>query len=155
MAYTNIKLIKAEKTYNVDVYSKELTVVKVKDNRWLVANPQGEVVKSCLSEAQALKYCEKVENRRYNGNMFGYRFGKSICPDTIEERTQEVWGGIYTTKNVHFKDAHYWNGTVVNVETGEESTDVRMDYFLNYMRIPKGLETDLAVSMTKAEGVRF
>ena len=155
MKYKNIKLIAVDTKYQMDVFNKEYTVCKVKTGRWLVADENGEIVKSGRSETEALKYCERVENRRYNGNMFGYRFGKKICSTDIEEMVAVVWGGLYTVKNVNFKEDHYWNGTVIEVETGKVSEQVRMDYFINYMRIPEGLENRDAVELTLKEGVRF
>ena len=56
-----------------------------------------------------------------------------------------VLSGRLKVSNVEF-DSHYWKGTVTNDE-GKSMDNVRLDYVLNYLRVPSTLKSDAVVAV--------
>ena len=133
MAYTTFNLANSEKSYLIDVCDKELTIVKVKTHRWLLCESDGTVVNSERSEGAILNRASKIENRRLNGNLHGYRFGKRIDSSIVVGYAVAVWGERFSYSDVHF-DGHYWMMAISDEEGSVES--VRADYHINYERAP-------------------
>ena len=133
MAYRTFDLNQAEKTYNIDVYDKEMIVAKVKTSRWLLCEKGGMVITSKRSENEVVKAAEKIEMRRLNGNLHGYRFGSKICAGTVIDYAIAVWGQRFSYENIEF-DGHYWWGDIS--EEGNTAECLRMDYHINYERLP-------------------
>ena len=154
MAYTTFKIEDAANSYDVDVYCKTLKVVKVKTSRWLLCEADGKVVFSARSEGEVLNRAGKLEIRRSRGNLHGFRFGSKIETGVVVAYAGAVWGDMYTLTGTRF-DGHYWWTKVVDSETGTVSEEVRADYFINYMRIPHNVETEVAAELAASQGARF
>ena len=154
MAYSTFEISNAASSYDVDVYCKTLKVVKVKTARWLLCEADGKVVFSARSEGEILARAGKLEIRRSRGNLNGFRFGSKIELDTVVAYAGRVWGDMYSLTATRF-DGHYWWTKVVDSETGTVSEEVRADYFINYMRIPHNVETEVAVELAASQGARF
>lgn len=142
MKYTHIKFEDAEKFYTVE--DKPLTIVKVKTGRWLLTDPDGNVIHSATSQKSCVTVAEEfvVEQAKKSVNLNKLRFGKSITEETIEEYNHLVWGDVYEVQRVYMHDGHYWMADVVHIATGKVVENLRMDYFLNYMRVPAGTGTN-------------
>lgn len=154
MAYTTYNIENASTSYDIDVYCKTLKVVKVKTSRWLLCEFDGKVVFSARSESEVLNRAGRLEIRRSRGNLNGFRFGAKIEIDTVVSYAGRVWGDMYTLTATRF-DGHYWWTKVVDSESGTVSEEIRADYFINYMRIPHNVETELAAELASSQGARF
>jgi hypothetical protein len=154
MAYTTYNIENAASSYDVDVYCKILKVVKVKTSRWLLCENDGTVVFSARSEGEILTRAGRLEIRRSRGNLNGFRFGSKIDTNVVVAYAGRVWGDMYSLTATRF-DGHYWWTQVVDSETGAVSEEVRADYFINYMRIPHNVETELAAELAASQGARF
>lgn len=73
-------------------------------------------------------------------NVNKFRFGSKIDTDTVVEYAGEVWGDTFELSNVEFVDSHYWKGSVTNKE-GATVDNVRLDYLINFCRVPTALKT--------------
>lgn len=133
MTYQTFDLTLAEKLDTVDVYEKELTVVKVKTSRWLLCEDDGAVVASKRSQIEILAFAAKLEVRRLNGNLNGFRFGKKIDSSIVEGYAVRVWGERFSYSEIEF-DGHYWWMSIS--EDGNTAERVRADYHINYERLP-------------------
>lgn len=133
MTYRTFDLTLAEKLDTVDVYDKELNVVKVKTSRWLLCEDDGLVVTSKRSETEILAFAAKLEIRRLRGNLNGFRFGKRIDSSIINGYAIAVWGERFSYSDIEF-DGHYWWMTISNDNNTAER--VRADYHINYERLP-------------------
>lgn len=136
MAYTKFDLSNAEKSESVDVYNKEMLVVKVKTGRWLLCEENGDVVASKRSSDEVHTAAAKIEVRRLNGNLHGFRFGKKIDESVVEGYAVAVWGERFSYENIAF-DGHYWWCDIIDNETGATAEHLRADYHINYERLPE------------------
>lgn len=136
MAYTTFDIKAAAASYEMDLAGLAATVVKVKTSRWLLCKEDGTVLVSCRAEADVLDFAAKLEERRDAGNLHGYRFGKRVDSETVVARAVAVWGERFSYTNVAF-DGHYWWGDIIDRATGEKAEHLRMDYHINYERLPE------------------
>jgi len=79
-----------------------------------------------------------------NKNVNKFTFGSKIDVDTVMGYAAEIWGDTLELSNVEFVDSHYWKGTVANQE-GSTVDNVRLDYVINFARIPTALKSDAVV----------
>lgn len=136
MAYTTFDIKAAADAYNMDLVGLTTVVVKVKTARWLLCKEDGTVISSKRSEAEVLAEAAKIELRRDAGNLHGYRFGKRVNGAIVKAYAVAVWGQRFAYENVTF-DGHYWFGDIVDTKTGERAEHLRMDYHINYERLPE------------------
>ena len=156
MAYSNINKMTLKSTEIYDTYGKNITLATTTKGRSYLANEDGSIIGAGFtSEALALKKLAKIEIRRMNGNLHGLRFGSKITEDTINAYNKEIWGSEFKLTNIRFKKGHYWMADITNTESKESINELRLDYFINYMRIPAGLETETTIMMAIANGARF
>jgi len=134
MAYTTFDLSTAQHSYLIDVHEKSLVVVKVKTSRWLLCEQDGTVQTSKRSETEVLQRAAKIEERRINGNLHGFRFGSKIEESTVLNYAIAVWGERFDYSNIEF-DGHYWWADIS--EKGNTAEHLRMDYHINYERTPE------------------
>lgn len=134
--YSTFDVTKAAAAYKLDCAGQALQVVKVKTARWLLCKEDGTVVASKRSEHEVLGQAAKIEVRRLNGNLHGFRFGSKVDGGMVVQYAKLVWGERFQYKNVEF-DGHYWWGDVVDARTGKVAEHLRMDYHINYERQPE------------------
>jgi hypothetical protein len=151
---------------NCVVGSDTLLLCKQTPHKWLITNSKGEVLftsktkkmavleigvlrKNAVKEAAKLKgekvtpkkaVAKKATTVKTNKNVNKFRFGSKIDIDTVVEYAGEVWGDTLELSNVEFIDSHYWKGTVTNRE-GTSVDNVRLDYLINFCRVPTSLKT--------------
>lgn len=136
MAYTSFDLNAAAAAYEMDLVGLEVSVVKVKTSRWLLCKADGTVLASKRSESEILAVADKIELRRDAGNLHGYRFGKRIDSTIVKGYAVAVWGERFSYDNIEF-DGHYWWADIADAKTGECAKHLRMDYHINYERLPE------------------
>lgn len=136
MAYTTFDISKAADAYELDCCGLLLTITKVKTSRWLLCKADGTVVASKRSHTEVLEVAAKIEERRDRGNLHGFRFGSRISADVVMQNAKAVWGQRFNYSNVEF-DGHYWWGDIADPETGATAERLRMDYHINYERLPE------------------
>ena len=108
MAYSNINKMTITNTAIYDTCGLDITLAKTDKNRYYLAKPNGDIIgKGFTSEKLALAKLEKIELRRYNGNLHGLRFGSKINESTIEAYNAEIWGGKFELSNIRFHKDHY------------------------------------------------
>ena len=138
MKYTHIKFKDTQKYYEVE--GKPLVINKIKTGRWLLTDQEGNVLLSATSQKACVAAAEEymVAQVTKNINLHKLRFGKRIDEATIEKYSHIVWGDVYHRENIYMYDGHYWMADIVHTTTGKVVKNLRMDYFLNYMRTPAG-----------------
>ena len=134
--YSTFDVSQAAQAYALDCAGQELSVVKVKTHRWLLCKSDGTVVASKRYEHEVLGQAARIEIRRLNGNLHGFRFGSKITEDMVADYAKAVWGERFQYTNIEF-DGHYWWGSVVEPKTGKRADHLRMDYHINYERLPE------------------
>lgn len=156
MAYSNINKMTLKSSEIYDTYGKDIILATTEKGRSYLANEDGSIIGAGFtSEALALEKLAKIEIRRMNGNLHGLRFGSKIDEDTINAYNKEIWGSEFKLTNIRFKKDHYWMADIESTETGKKTEELRLDYFINYMRIPAGLETETTNMMAIANGARL
>lgn len=136
MTYATFDIKAAAEAYEMDLCGLATTVVKVKTSRWLLCKEDGTVLVSKRSETEVLAAAAKIEERRDAGNLHGFRFGSRINASIVKGYAVAVWAERFTYENVNF-DGHYWWGDIVDSKTGERAEHLRMDYHINYERLPE------------------
>jgi len=136
MAYTTFDFNAAAAAYQMELAGLMTTVVKVKTARWLLCKQDGTVVASKRSEAEVLAVAAKIEERRDAGNLHGFRFGARVNSSIVTGYATAVWGERFAYENIEF-DGHYWWGDIVCAESGKRAEHLRMDYHINYERLPE------------------
>lgn len=134
--YKTFDFAAAAAAYEMDLVGLEVTVVKVKTGRWLLCKEDGTVLASKRSESDILATAGKIELRRDAGNLHGYRFGKRIDSTIVKGYAVAVWGERFNYENIEF-DGHYWWADIVDPKTGKRAEHLRMDYHINYERLPE------------------
>lgn len=147
--HINLEEIPESRIYSMDLYGKETNVVKVKTGRWVLTDDDGNVLFSRRSEGEILELAAFLEERRAYGNINGFRFGSKIDEAIVMSYSDYVWGNLFKLSNVNF-DGHYWYGDITHTPTKETGKHLRLDYFINYMRVPEGMEHYEGVEGTKA-----
>jgi hypothetical protein len=152
---------------NCVVGNDTLLLCKETPHKWLITNSKGGVLftsktkkmavleigklrKIAVKEAAKPKgkkktapkksTAKKAATVKTNKNVNKFRFGSKIDIDTVVEYAGEVWGDTLELSNVEFIDSHYWKGTVTNKE-GSSVDNVRLDYLINFCRVPTSLKT--------------
>lgn len=92
----------------------------------------GTVLPGADDSAEAAPTAVKIQV----GNRHGYRFGKRINDTIVRAYAEEVHGARFSYENVTF-DGHYWWGDIIDAKTGQRADHLRMDYHINYERLPE------------------
>jgi len=146
---------------NCVVGNDTLLLCKQTPHKWLITNSKGGILftsktkKTAVLEIGKLRKVAVKEAAKPKGkkaapkktvsvktskNVNKFRFGSKIDIDTVVEYAGEVWGDTLELSNVEFIDSHYWKGTVTNKE-GASVDNVRLDYLINFCRVPTALKT--------------
>ena len=151
----NLTSLAIASTESFDTIGTETLLIKTETNRWFLADAlTGNLLTSGFSSSTlATDKLSKIEDSRAKGNMMGFRFGSKRAPRDLKAFAAIVWGDLFALKSVKF-DGHYWWTKVVSSD-GKVSESVRADYFINYLRIPAGLESDAAIEVATVRGVRW
>ena len=151
----NLKALNVVSTEAWDIVGADVILARTDTNRYYLADSlTGDLLTSGFtSEKLALDKLARIEDRRVKGNLMGYRFGSKITGATLRDYTARVWGDLYTLSETRF-DGHYWWAKVEDAD-GNVSELVRADYFINYLRIPAGMESPEAIEVAVARGARW
>ena len=77
-------------------------------------------------------------------NLHGIKFGKSMSTVLAEEYCEEIFRGRFELSEVEY-DGHYWWANVTELDADGFKIEaipvgvVRLDYLLNYERLPKAI----------------
>lgn len=134
--YNTFDITKAAAAYKLDCAGELLTVTKVKTHRWLLCKEDGTVVVSKRYEHEVLAQAAKIEVRRLNGNLHGFRFGSRVDTNTVMQYAKAVWADRFSYSAVEF-DGHYWWANITEAKSGQTAERLRLDYHINYERLPE------------------
>lgn len=134
--YSTFDVAQAAAAYKLDCAGELLTVTKVKTHRWLLCKEDGTVVVSKRFEHEVLAQAAKIEVRRLNGNLHGFRFGSRVTAGVVMQYAKAVWADRFSYSAVEF-DGHYWWADITDAKTGQTAERLRLDYHINYERLPE------------------
>jgi hypothetical protein len=151
---------------NCVVGNDTLLLCKQTPHKWLITNSKGGVLFTSKTKKMAVLEIGKLRKNvvkeaikpkgkksstkkaapkkaatvKTNKNVNKFRFGSKIDAATVVSYAGEIWGGTFEISNVEFVDSHYWKGSVTNKE-GISVDNVRLDYLINFCRVPTSLKT--------------
>ena len=80
-------------------------------------------------------------------NLHHLKFGKDVDAKTVKGYVSKIWGGTFKVTSIHHEDGHYWKG---DISHGKETVEnYRLDYFLNWAKMPGRLKTPETVAVQK------
>ena len=104
-------------------------------------------VASTKKQTAPKKTAAKVDSVRADTNLHHLKFGKDVDAKTVKGYVSKIWGGTFKVTNIHHEDGHYWKG---DISHGKETVEnYRLDYFLNWAKMPGKLKTPETVAVQK------
>lgn len=117
--------------------TKALAALDIYKAKTVKAKPAAKTATAKPATAEPAK-TEKATTTKIE-NLHKLKFGGKIDESIIKEYNKEIFGSRYKLTNIRFKDSHYWLANITDTETGNKAANYRLDYFLNYERLPRSL----------------
>ena len=94
-------------------------------------------VKSHGKVPKADKKTDEAPKAKGRASTKKFTFGKNVSTYEVKAMITETFGDTFTTNKVEFVDAHYWYCTLRLKGSKLVAKKVRVDYLVNYLRIPR------------------